>query len=46
MAVLQSGYRCEIYHYLVKYIEYRLEESEWLLAKNLANALDMVHELN
>jgi hypothetical protein len=46
VAVLQSGYRCGVYHYLVKYKRYRLEESEWLLAENLTNAQDIVHKFH
>jgi hypothetical protein len=42
----QSGYRCGVFRYLVKYKEYGLEESEWLPAENLANPQDMVREFH
>jgi hypothetical protein len=45
-AILQSGYRCGVFRYLVKYKGYSLEESKWLPAENLANALDMVREFH
>ncbi len=45
-AILQSGYRRGVFRYLVKYKGYGPEESEWLPAKNLANAQDMVRDFH
>jgi hypothetical protein len=45
-AILPNGYRHGVFRYLVKYKEYGPEESEWLLAENLANAQDMVREFH
>ncbi len=41
-AILHSGYRREVFRYLVKYKGYGLDESKWLPAENLANTQDMV----
>jgi hypothetical protein len=42
----ESGYRRGVFCYLVKYKGYSLEESEWLPAKNLAYAQDLVREFH
>ncbi len=45
-AMLESGYRCRVFCYLVKYKGYGPEVSRWLPAKNLANAQEMVREFH
>jgi hypothetical protein len=40
--IRQSEYRFNTLHYCVKYKGYSAEQSEWLLAENIAHAQDMV----
>ncbi len=44
--ILQSEYRYGTLRYCIKYKGYFAEQSEWLLAENLAHAQDMVREFH